>query len=113
MQSVICDFPAVGPYVGVTRDRVIKFKTGKKSRSFRMIIFGAYNALGLIGSEFNGIAILDEDQRAVLCDRIACESSGYFGPSPDQLREFDRLARLDWPSFREFVNGHERTRYAI
>jgi hypothetical protein len=111
--DVINAFPRLGPYVGVTRDRVIKFKAGRKSRSFRVIIFGAYDAFGLIGPEFNGIAILDEDQRAVLCDRIACESSGYFGPSPAQLGEFDRLAGLDWPSFREFVNGHDRTRYAI
>ena len=113
MQSIICDFPAVGPYVGVTRDRVIKFKTGRKTRNFRVIVFGAYNAFGLIGSEFNGLAVFDEDNRAVLCDRIACESSGYFGPSRAQLAEFDRLAAMDWPGFRDFINAHDRTRYAI
>ena len=111
--DVINSFPAVGPYVGVTRDRVIKFKAGRKNRSFRVIVFGAYNAFGLIGPEFNGLAVLDEDERSVLCDRIACESSGYFGPSRAQLAEFDRLAGLDWPSFREFINSHERSRYSI
>ena len=111
--NVISSFPAVGPYVGVTRDRVIKFKAGRKTRSFRLIVFGAYNAFGLIGPEFNGLAVLDEDERAVLCDRIAQESSGYFGPSRAQLDEFDRVTGLDWPSFREFINAHDRTRYAI
>lgn len=111
--DVISSFPAVGPYVGVTRDRVIKFKAGRKTRSFRVIVFGAYNAFGLIGPEFNGIAVLDEDQRAVLCDRIAQESSGYFGPSRYQLVKFDRIVDLDWAGFRKFINSHERSRYSI
>ncbi len=111
--DVISTFPRIGPYVGVTRDKKISFKAGRKSRDFRVIIFGAYDAFGLIGSEFNGIAVLDENERSVLCDRISCESSGYFGPSRAQLAEFDRLIGLDWSEFRSFINGHDRTRYAI
>ena len=111
--EVINVFPRIGPYMGVTRDQKISFKAGRKARNFRVIIFGAYNACGLIGSEFNGLAVLDEDERAVLCDRIGCESSGYFGPSQSQLAEFDRVTGLSWPEFREFINSHDRTRYTI
>jgi hypothetical protein len=100
--------------MGVTRDKVIKFKINNKhSRSFRVIVFGAYNAYGLIGPEHNGIAVLDEDNRSVLCDRIAEESSGYFGPSERQLESFDNIAAMTWAEFRELINAHSRTRYKI
>lgn len=112
--EVISTFPALGPYMGVTRDKVINFKINRKSsRSFRVIVYGAYNAMGLIGSEHNGIAILDEDNRTVLCDRITEESSGYFGPSKNQLESFDNFAAMPWGEFKDFINSNSRTRYQI
>lgn len=111
--DVISTFPSVGPYTGVTRDKVIKFKNGRKSRAFRVLIYGAYNAYGLIGSEKNGIAVLDEDNRSVLCDEIARESSGYFGPSDRQLESFASITSMPWSEFRELINAHDRARYTI
>lgn len=103
--EVISIFPRLGPYMGVTRDKVVTFKINRKySRSFRVIVYGAYNAMGLIGSEHNGIAVLDEDNRAIVCDRIAEEDSGYFGPSKRQLELFDDIAKLSWPAFRDYIN---------
>lgn len=111
--DVIGTFPRLGPYMGITRDKTVKFRVGRKARSFRIIIFGAYNAYGLIGPEHNGLAVLDEDNRSVLCDRIAEESSGYFGPSKRQLECFDNLTAMPWGEFRELINAHDRSRYRI
>lgn len=102
--------PSVLPYMGVSLDQVKKFENG---RSFRFLVYGAYNAMGLIGSECNGVAILDEDRRKVICDEIAKEDTGYFGPSDDQVAEFTRLTTLSFEGLKEFVNQHPRTRYAI
>ena len=108
--DVINTFPRVGPYMGVTRDNVRTFDNG---RSFRVLVFGAYNAMGLIGSEFNGLAVLDEDEKAVLADRIGCESSGYFGPSKDQLQLFDHAMACPWDQFQTLINESGRNRYTI
>jgi hypothetical protein len=114
--DIINVFPRLGPYVGVTRDKTINFKINRKhSRAFRVIVYGAYDAFGLIGSEKNGIAVLDEDNRSILCDEIAREDSGYFGPSKRQLALFDDITALSWPHFRDYINEScaHRLRYKI
>ncbi len=111
--EVISIYPRLGPYMGVTRDKTIKFRVGRKSRAFRVIVYGAYDAFGLIGSEKNGIAVLDEDNRSVLCDEIALESSGYFGPSNRQLESFDSIVAMPWAEFRDLINASPRARYSI
>jgi hypothetical protein len=42
----------VGPFVGVAFDQIVTFKIGRHTRKFRVIAYQAYNARGLIGSEF-------------------------------------------------------------
>lgn len=113
--DVLNTFGSVGPYMGVTRDQKVSFKVRgqRKPRTFRVLVYGAYNAMGLIGSEHNGLAILDEDNMAVLCDKIECEDSGYFGPSNRQLNAFDSVTGLSWPEFQSMVNANPRTRYSI
>lgn len=100
---------SVGPYTNVSYDTTIKFGY----RHFKIILYGAYNALGLIGSEKNGIAILDETLMQVVLDEHCCESSGYYGPSKEQVDEFNRIANLSESEFVEFVNSHPRTREPI
>lgn len=100
----------VGPYEYVRRDEVRKFRNG---RSFRVLLYGAYNAMGLIGSEYNGIAILDEDQKQVLADNIGKEASGYYGPSDAQKQKFEQVLKLSWQDFRTLVNTSGRNRYSI
>lgn len=100
----------VGPYVSVSFDQVRKFPNG---RSFRMIVFGAYNAMGLIGSEYNGIAVFDEDNKSVVADCIGKADSGYFGPTLGQIELFDYLATCTWANFRNAVNNSDRLRYEI
>jgi hypothetical protein len=108
--DILNAFPSVGPYMGVTRDQVREFKNGQR---FRVLVFGAYNAMGLIGSEFNGLAVLDETRMAVLADRLGCEPSGYFGPSKAQLALFDQAMTCPWSEFQALINDSGRNRYEI
>jgi hypothetical protein len=103
----------VGPFVGVQFDQQVRFIGNKSTRTFRVIAYQAYSARGLIGSEFNGVAVLNEDDRNVLCDCIAQCSSGYFGVSDGQLQVARDLCGLSWPEFRDFLNNHPRHRYLL
>ena len=100
----------VGPFEMVSRDKIRKFDNG---RSFRLVLYGAYNAMGLIGSECNGVAILDEDKLQVLADEIGKIDSGYYGPSKDQVATYDRMMAMSWPEFQVLVNESGRNRYTI
>jgi len=92
---------------GVSRQEVITYPNG---RSFRIVLYAAYCAFGLYGPENNGIAVLDEDQRQVLLDQHSRIGSGYYGPSPTQLSEFQRIKDMPWEQFEQFVVSHERYR---
>ncbi len=99
-----------GPYLyGVDGKASKTFETGGVPRSFTLILYGAEDH-GIIGSEVNGIVVLDDDNREVLLDRHVQESSGYFGPSARQTAEFERIKAMDWPAFTSFVRGHRRYR---
>ncbi len=100
---------AVGQYVGVQYDKRVEHD----GAIYRVIMYGAYNAFGLIGPEKNGIAILNESQRNVVLDEECKESSGYFGASERQLSRWDEIVNMDTKAFVAFVNGHERARYEI
>jgi hypothetical protein len=108
-QKNIFSYPRVGPYVGVAMDKTIK----KGDTRFRVLLYGAYDAFGLIGSEYNGICVLNEDDKNVVADNMFRESSGYFGPSSNQTEQYNRLVKASNKSFREIVNSSERLRYSI
>lgn len=102
--------PSIAPYMYISRDQV---KTLADGRKYRLIIYGAYNALGLIGTEKNGIAVLDEQAMLILCDGIAPARSGYDTPHPEQLAVFNNLLLLNDADFCDYVNGCERSRFKI
>lgn len=99
------------PYEFVSQQTKITF--AKPKRTFIILIYGAYNAMGLIGCERNGIAILDEDNKQILCDEICKELTGYNGPSIKQMQEYHNLLNMSWNKFKDFVNTNERSRYQI
>lgn len=107
--SNVMSLKNVGPYMGVSHD-VTRSDNGG---TYRFIVYGAYNAYGLIGSEMNGIAVLDENKKSVLCDLIAREDSGYFGPSENQLKTLVDLVSMPFNKFREFINNNPHSRYSI
>lgn len=88
----------VGPFMGVTLDKTVEFEGHGK---FRVIMYRAYNAHGLIGTENNGVAVLDEDQMDVVCDMIPREK--YLELTVNPL----------WPEFQDIVNSSNRLRRRI
>lgn len=78
-------------------------------RQFKLVIAGAYDA-GIIGSEHNGLAILDENNGRVLADQILQQQSGWYGPSEAQIAEFDRVRAMDWPAFTTYLRGQKTFR---
>lgn len=100
---------SVGQYTMVHSDETLKF--GK--RSFRVIVYGAYNAYGLIGTENNGIAVLDEDRMQVVLDGHCPQDTGAYGPSDEQMVEWRRICKMDASEFMEFCNSHPRLRDLI
>lgn len=63
-------------------------------------IAGAYDAFGLIGSEYNGIFVLNDTDKRVVADQGCMESSGYFGPTQ---RQWDSMRVLMQSSDKQFV----------
>lgn len=99
---------AVFPYMGVQFDRTRTYENG---RTLRIITSQAYNALGLIGPEFNGVAILDEDRREVVCDCLAENpQGGYFGVSQEAWNLAWKLYTGSWEQVCRYVNASPRRR---
>jgi hypothetical protein len=106
--------PSIGPYLGVSLDSKVTFQTGSGPRTFRVIVYAAYNAYGLIGSEHNGIAIFDEDNQTVLMDRGNQVPSGYYGPARHQTcAALHLVTDIRWEGFREYVSTHPYSRGRI
>jgi hypothetical protein len=101
------------PYMGVQFDQQVTFSTGEGPRHFRIFTYQAYNAMGLVGSECNGIAIGDDDKRQIVTDEIAKQGSGYFGASQAQFDEAERICAMDWETFMAFINADPRKRMTL
>ena len=105
-----------GPYhyMSPAHRAQVTFQTPEGPRTFIVLISTAYNAYGLIGSEHNGIVVLDCDRMQVASDQIARELSGWGGPSAFQLATFKWMTDpARWDDFRRAVNDSKRARYAI
>lgn len=102
---------SIGPFEFIRENKVVNYPNGE---SFRFVIYGAYNAMGLIGPEQNGIAILNEKEMNVICDQIGILPSWYHGNTPSTLlKEFVRLTNLSFSEVTKFVNSHPRARYEL
>lgn len=99
----------VGQYAGVSVDMTKEID----GVSYRVIVYGAYNARGLYGSENNGIAILNETKRNVLLDGELKIDSGWGGPSNEQRKRHGEIMDMTDEEFKKFVNEHPRARYRI
>ena len=98
----------IHPFVGVEFDKTVG--------DFRVITYQAYNAFGLIGSECNGIAILNEKQKDVVLAEHLKQSSGYFGVGHRVIIEAENICDTilsDFEAFRKFINEHPEKRYSI
>ena len=100
--------PRKGQYMGIRGERTREILGGKTKLS--IIIYSAYNALGLIGSEMNGIAVLDETNQAVVTDGIARADSGYNCPTKAQEAMLERMATCPEDELRGIILSSPRFR---
>jgi hypothetical protein len=103
----ICS-PRVGQYMGVFVDKTREILDGKIT--LRFVAYRAYNAMGLIGSEFNGIAILDETNKSVLTDNLMKQTSGYNMPEKAIEAEIDRMIEMSEDDLRDIIIESDRYR---
>jgi len=88
-------------------DKVFEGSDGGK-RTFKVVLSTAFNAGGLIGSEMNGVAILDHDNRQRMVEQAPA--------SYDRRRQrelFKKLVEADWPQFCSLVRAHARNPHCM
>lgn len=80
-------------------------------KTFSILVSSAYDANGLIGSEINGIVVLNETDRRVVLDRHMIASSTFeLGGYTAQKKEFKRVLSLDDAAFLNFLKSSENYR---
>lgn len=95
-----------GPYrVASPDDVMLKVFEGPEGgkRTFKIVISNAFDA-GIIGSEYNGVAVLDEDNRQVLTDQVCCNNVAA------QRKAAAALMAADWPTFAQWIRETPRYR---
>jgi hypothetical protein len=65
---------------------------------------------GLIGTEHNGIFVLDDTNMCVVMDRHCEGSAGGFGPYANQITERERILALSDVEFIQFIRRNPRFR---
>lgn len=100
----------VGPFMYTRGDH-------RRDDGYRIVLYGAYNAMGLIGTEYNGIAVLDDNRMQVWCDNICRDNSGWCyessEPSDAQKLVFENMKKMGTEEFVAFVNAQDRCRYHV
>ena len=92
--------PRLGPYMGILRD--------EKRGRYQLALYCAYNAGGLIGSEYNGIVVLDDKDRCVVVDNLAVGE-----PQWRQAALLDSMIKCSPEQFAHTVNSASRARLHI
>jgi hypothetical protein len=109
LQALPPDFK-FGPYYNVQSATRLVF--GKK-HSYVVGIAGGYNANGLIGTEHNGIFVLDDTLKRVVVDEICCDSGCFQEVTRDQQTTYNWLCQTGWSEFRDFINAQDNLRYKL
>jgi hypothetical protein len=86
--------------MGISRD--------EKRGRYRLALYNAYNACGLIGTEYNGIVVLDDKDRCVVVDNLAVGE-----PQSDQTSIMSYLLKCSAKDFAKLVNDAPRARFTI
>lgn len=91
-----------GRFIGVSRAADVPSPLG---RAWRILLYAAIRSGGMIGPEFNGVAIVDVVTGDTLLEGHFRMSTGYYGPSPAQSNEFSRLAALSLSELQDFIRS--------
>lgn len=97
-----------GPYY-VHNEVGVKTRTAG-GETFKLFISAAFNAMGLIGSEADGIVVLNETRMEVVTDEILRSGNGYTGPHANQIAQIDYLLNLPDAQFLKEAAGSIRFR---
>lgn len=81
--------------------------------SFFVIAYGALNAMGLIGWEKNGLAILWANKGKVLITEHCQNGHGLGRVTSTQIQAYDAICEMDRDSFRDFVNTYPGVPFQI
>jgi hypothetical protein len=74
--------------------------------SFLIVLYGAFSAGGLVGTEYNGIAIFWESRRVVLLLHHKRGPARMGQVSTAQQHEYARICAMDKGEFTQFINEH-------
>ncbi len=105
----ICS-PSVGQYHGVFADEKHHVSLGSDAITLRILGYRSMDVFGLYGSEYNGIAILDDTNKSVVTDNVMCCQSGY-DVNEDKIKaEIKRLKTLSNDELRDYIIATPRFR---
>lgn len=104
----------LGQYESSTVQYHRRLTVDGKRHTFAIFNYGAKNAFGLIGTEYNGVAIVNETTKRVVLDGEAPQPSGwYYGtggnPTPSAIRAAD-IQLMNAKEFRAFIVSHRNYR---
>lgn len=106
--------PSIDPFHLVTAQQLIDH--GVHGR-YRIVLYGAYNACGLMDPAGNGVGVLiepkDGARGAVVVDGVGQERSGSMGPSQAQCDLYAVICNEPWPVFQKRCNRSDRARFKL
>jgi hypothetical protein len=110
--------PSDPPFMFISRSGVRKVLLGTREVEVRILIHGAYNVFGLIGSECNGIGLAQQPtftkhkvprvktKGQVLVRGAVAAGSGYDAPTGEQNKMFDHLMTCHSSEVVDFVRKY-------
>lgn len=94
-----------GPYLHAPEDKVfLEFEGGELPRSFTVILAVANMSSGM-QLDRNGIAVIDNDNWAVIADQIGAQPTGIRGASTEQRQAFAKLSEMNWAEFSHLLRS--------
>jgi hypothetical protein len=99
--KMVTDQPSYHPYYNV--ERSVKFTTG--GVNFQIFVANGYNAGGLIGTECNGIVLVDLTKRDVIFDEWKRLGGCSMGSTPAQNRELERIVNMTAQELNDFMDN--------
>lgn len=94
-----------GPYLHAPEHKVfLEFVGGELPRSFTVILAVANMANGM-RLDRNGIAVIDNDNWAVIADQIGAQPTGIRGASTEQKQAFAKMMDMNWAEFSHLLRS--------
>jgi len=99
--KMVMDQPSYHPYYNV--EHSVKFTTG--GVEFQIFVANGYNAGGLIGTECNGIVLVDLTKRGVIFDEWKRLGGCSMGSTPAQNLELERIVNMNAQELNDLLDN--------